>query len=160
CMTRIDRFVIFLFMIVAIIVGANLRQPQVFDGAVGRRPLPPSRDAAPGIAPIKPGTPDRVRRPPVAPPSPDDPTFIVEGPDQPRNNPGTAFALAGRGVWFPARPVVPGCARLLVDSTWGRVPATVVGAHPSADFAVIESSRGGPALALNDAPPELGEDGI
>jgi serine protease Do len=156
-MTRLDRLVIFIFFIVAIIVGANLREPS--DVPVARRPLPPPSATDPVQVPIKPRTPDRVRRPPVAPPSPDDPVLVVEDSGAPRNKVGTAFAVDSRGVWFTAKHVVDRCARLFIESTWGRIPARVAAAHPSADFAVLETSRGGPALAVVDQVPGLGEDG-
>ena len=154
-MSGFDRLLIFVFIFAAIAAGGYWSRPSEFQPGQGRRPVPQTSPSPPAV----PNNPDRVRRPPVAPLSPSDPTFVVEGSERPINKTGTAFSLDARGTWFTARHVIAGCARLFLDSTWGRIPATVLDAHPSADLAILSSGRGGPALALNDMAPEYGEDG-
>ena len=74
---------------------------------------------------------------------------------------GTAFSLNSDGLWVTARHVVDSCDQVAIRTGLGRaVVAQRVINHPSADMAVIETSRGGPDLPISDSPLAPGTEGF
>jgi S1-C subfamily serine protease len=122
----------------------------------------PERKAADSFRPRMPSLPERradgMRALP-APTGTDPAVEVAIGPRQ-QNSVGTAWSLDGRGTWMTARHVADGCTRMFV-LTGPREGLQVqsVYIHPSADLAVIRTSRGGPALALTREAPKESQTG-
>lgn len=113
--------------------------------------------------PTEPYVVPREPLPPLNPSGPLDvlPESAGEVPLEPGPGMGTAFSLNSDGIWITARHVVDSCDEVAVRTGVGRaVKARRVIMHPSADMAVIETSRAGPDLPLSDATLQPGTVGF
>lgn len=113
--------------------------------------------------PVEPYVIPREPLPPLDPSGPLDvlPDSAGEVPMEPGPGLGTAFSLNSDGLWVTARHVVDSCDEVAVRTGIGRaVKARKVILHPSADMAVIETSRAGPDLPMSDAPLQPGTIGF
>lgn len=97
----------------------------------------------------------------LRPASPRDPSVSISIKPRTGSSSGTAFSIDRRGLWMTARHVVDGCPRIYV-LTAPRTGLLVrrVYIHPSADIAMISTSRGTPALGFAAAALRLGMTGF
>ncbi len=97
----------------------------------------------------------------LRPASPRDPSVLIEIKPRTGSTSGTAFSIDGRGLWMTARHVADGCPKIYV-LTGPRTGLLVrrVYIHPTADIAIISTSRGAPALAFEQAALRLGMTGF
>lgn len=153
-MTRLDKFVVALFVIVVLISAAVQRSPH-YDPGAGRRPVPDAETPQP---PIEAPAPERVRRPPLAAPGANDPLSLVDVGERVQHGTGTAFAAGPQGLWMTARHVVDGCQDIYVEYPSRAWQAKIVYSHPAADLALLASSRTGRSVQLADGPLHLGQD--
>ena len=104
------------------------------------------RGAGPAARPL---APEPVGYP-LAPASPFDPSVVVKAPTQSGQGAGagTAFSVAGSGVWLTARHVVDGCAKTAIVISPGRGVAASVRIDPNRETAILFTKGGAPALPL------------
>lgn len=100
-------------------------------------------------APPAPPPPDEMEGALLGPITPFDPAVTVNAPDTPfQPAAGTAFSIAGEGLWVTARHVVEGCRRPAIMVGGGRAVAADVRLAPRADIAVLQTAGGPAALPL------------
>jgi|SRR5581483_2907016 len=180
-MTRLDRAVVFLVLIVVAALALGRRET-VFDPAGGRRPQPPMAapetplpldsatplprgvPASPGVVrpPLAPTSPQRVRRPPLEAPAADDPVFEIDTETVKSGTVllGTAFSVDDRGVWLTARHVASDvCGQVALVSGGRPVAASIAYQDAESDLAVLRTRGGAPAMPLATDRPEVGETG-
>lgn len=97
----------------------------------------------------------------LRPASPRDPTVRIKIEPRTGSTSGTAFSIDRRGLWMTARHVVDGCPKIYV-LTAPRTGYLVrrVYVHPTADIAIISTSRGAPALGFAATTLRLGMTGF
>ena len=97
----------------------------------------------------------------LRPASPRDPSININIKPRTGSTSGTAFSIDRRGLWMTARHVVDGCPKIYV-LTGPRKGLLVrrVYVHPTADIAMINTSRGTPALGFAQASLRLGMTGF
>ena len=97
----------------------------------------------------------------LGPASPRDPTVRIDIKPRTGSTSGTAFSIDRRGLWMTARHVVDGCPKIYV-LTAPRTGLLVrrVYVHPTADIALINTSRGAPSLSFAAATLRLGMTGF
>ncbi len=97
----------------------------------------------------------------LLPASPRDPSVRINIKPRTGSTSGTAFSIDRRGLWMTARHVVDGCPKIYV-LTAPRTGLLVrrVYVHPTADIALINTSRGAPALSFAQATLRLGMTGF
>ena len=120
--------------------GATRRPPPVEPYVIPREPLPP----------LDPSRPlDQL------------PESAGEVPLDPGPGTGTAFSLNSDGTWITARHVVDSCDQVAIRTGLGRaVVAQNIINHPTADMAVIQTSRAGPDLPLVETALAPGTEGF
>ncbi|HYC68116.1 serine protease [Brevundimonas sp.] len=100
-------------------------------------------------APPAPPPPDEMEGALLGPITPFDPAVTVNAPDIPfQPASGTAFSIAGEGLWVTARHVVDGCRRPAIMVGGGRAVAADVRLAPRADIAVLQTAGGSEAIPL------------
>lgn len=116
------------------------------------------------------GRRERADAPPPPPPPPAiegdealgaasslDPEVVVDAPEAHGPSSGTAFSVAGEGVWLTARHVVDGCARAAVVVADGRGVAARIQIDPRSEAALLITDGGVPGLPTAlDAPLRRG----
>ncbi|MCZ6860841.1 MAG: serine protease [Alphaproteobacteria bacterium] len=97
----------------------------------------------------------------LRPASPRDPSVRINIKPRTGSSSGTAFSIDRRGLWMTARHVVDGCPKIYV-LTAPRKGLLVrrVYVHPTADIAMISTSRGSPALTFAQSTLRLGMTGF
>lgn len=97
----------------------------------------------------------------LRPASPRDPTVSINIKPRSGSSSGTAFSIDRRGLWMTARHVVDGCPKIYVLTGPRRgLLVRRVYIHPTADIAMISTSRGMPALGFGQAALRLGMTGF
>lgn len=86
----------------------------------------------------------------LGPVTPFDPQVVVEAPDAPSSSTaGTAFAIAGDGLWLTARHVVEGCRRAALVVGGGRAVQADVRLARRSDIALLITEGGPDALPVS-----------
>jgi S1-C subfamily serine protease len=126
---RLPDWLVYLAVVVALTLAAVLIKSPV-DSPPAPPPMPTSGTGA------------------LAAASPFDPAVVVRAPTRPGQGAGTAFSVAGSGVWLTARHLVEGCRSVAIVIQPGSGVAATARIDPRGETAVLITKGGAPVLPL------------